>query len=163
MSSEQLSTLALDMATKTGWAHSCGVSGVWDFSILKDESGGMRLVRFQGKIKEIYEQVGIDLIVFEGVSAGVGPRANLSVLKLGAKMQAMVEQFAIQNGIETMGFNLQTIKSFALGNAEKGKRNKEAMVAAARKKFLDVEIVDDNQADALWLLELAKTTLNIGA
>ena len=33
------------------------------------------------------------------------------------------------------------------------------MVEAARVKWPDVEIVDDNMADALWLLDLAKSEL----
>ena len=55
--------LALDPATHTGWAHSCGASGVWDLSIRRDESSGMRLIRLDSKLDEMKRSVGVDLVV----------------------------------------------------------------------------------------------------
>ena len=155
--------LALDTATKTGWAHSNGPSGVWDLSIRKDESSGMRLIRFEGKLNEILATVGIDVIVFEAPTVAQGPKANLDGLKLGTKLQAIIERTCeMIDGLEHKGYNLQTIKSHALSDQPKGsKRDKAAMVAAAKRRWPDVQIIDDNHADALWLLDLAKAELSI--
>lgn len=145
--------LAIDQATACGWAHSSSphASGVWDLSIRPDESSGTRLIRFEAKIREIMAGPGVDLIVFESVTVASGKKANANGMKLGSKLQGVIEVLCEREaGIECRGYNLQTIKSFAEA------KNKEEIVAAARRKWPDVEIIDDNHADALWLLELAK-------
>lgn len=153
--------LAIDPATKTGWAHSNGPSGVWDLSIRKDESSGMRLIRFEAKLLEIIRGVGVDVIVFEAPSVARGPKANLDGLKLGTKLQAIVERICeMTDGLEYKGYNLQTIKSHALSDQPKGNpRDKAAMVAAAKRRWPGEVIIDDNHADALWLLDLAQEEL----
>lgn len=148
--------LAIDQATACGWAHSSNphASGVWDLSVRSDESSGTRLIRFESKIREVMSGPGVDLIVFECVTVSSGPKANSNGVKLGAKLQAVIEMVCEREpSIDCLGYNLQSIKSFA------GAKNKEEMIAAARKKWPDVEIIDDNQADAMWLCELAKHEL----
>ena len=155
------SILALDFATKTGWAFrgKSGElsSGVWDLSIKKDESSGMRLIRFESKLQLFLPLV--EVIAFESVSAGRGPRANFDSVKLQSKLQAMIERLAEKTpGVECVGYNLKSMKAHALPKGVK--QNKEEMVKAAKKKWPDVEIMDDNQADALWLLDLAWGEIN---
>lgn len=145
--------LAIDQATACGFAHSNSpdLSGVWDLSIRSDESSGMRLVRFESKIREMLTGPGVDVIVFESVTVNSGPKANSNGVKLGAKLQAVIEMLCERVlGLECRGYNLQAIKAYA------GEKTKEGMVAAAKKKWPNVEIIDDNHADALWLCELAK-------
>jgi hypothetical protein len=155
--------LALDLATKTGFAHSCGESGVWDLSISKDESSGMRLIRFRGKLEQILTSVGIELIVFEEVTLPQTMKANVDSIKLASKLQAIIEDFCERNGsIQHCSHNNSAIKSHAipstLGN--KGiKRDKPAMHEAAKAKWPGVEFIDDNHVDALWLLDLAQKQL----
>lgn len=158
--------LALDMATKTGWDHTSGAGGVWDLSIRLDESSGMRLIRFRAKLNEILlAYPDTRLIVFEQCSAMGGPRANLNAAKLQIKLQAVVEQLAEEtDGLECCGYHLSTIKAHAIpstGGKGHAARNKQAMVAAAKKRWPDVDIVDDNHADAMWLLDLASERLGI--
>lgn len=153
--------LALDMATLTGWAHSCGASGVWDLKIFADESSGMRLIRFEAKIHEIAKTIGIDLIAFESITVSSGVKANLHGVKLGCKLQAIVERLAEVYDYECKGWNLNEVKSYALPSVagKKCVRDKDSMLAAARKRWTDREVVDHNEADALWILDLATTTL----
>jgi Holliday junction resolvasome RuvABC endonuclease subunit len=147
--------LALDFATVTGWAHTCGESGTWDLNIRKDESNGMRLIRFRGKIREILACQQTDVIAFEAVSAMSGPRVNFNSVKLQCKLQAIIEEIVEDTpGLECVSYNIKEIKAHALPG--KGPKNKEAMVNAAKKKFTEVCIIDDNHADALWLLSLAQ-------
>ena len=153
-----MNILALDFATTTGWAHSNGACGVWDLSIRKDESSGMRLIRFEGKIKEIFNNVGCEVIAFEAVTAGAGPKANFDSIKLQSKLQAIIERFCVTHQCEHVSYNLSTIKKRAI--PEKGKkRDKAAMVEAAKKRWPDKDILDDNVADALWILDLAQEEL----
>ena len=147
-----MKVLALDLATKTGWAHSCGVSGVWDFSVRRDESSGMRLIRLVSKLNMILEEVGVDLVLFEAARhAGPGMQGALVV---HAEIQGTVKLWCEQNNIQFRGYSPSEIKKHATG---KGNANKEKMVEAARVKWPDVELIDDNQADALWLLDLGMT------
>jgi len=142
--------LAIDLGGKTtGYAHSSGPSGTWDMRIRPDESSGMRLVRFEAKLLEILK-IGVDVLVFETVSAGRGPNANFNVVKLQSKMQAIVERHCETEGINHKSYNNKTIK------ARCGVKKKDDIVVKAEKQWPKLEIIDDNHADALWLLLLAQ-------
>ena len=148
--------LAIDPATKCGWAHSNGASGTWDLSIRRDESSGMRLLRFEAKVLEVARLIGIDVIAFESPTVAQGRKANLDGMKLGVKLQAIIERLCEGTDIEHIGYNLSTIKKHATG---KGNASKEMMLSAARRRWPDAYIEDDNEADALWLLDIAQKEL----
>lgn len=158
--------LGLDLASYTGYAHSCGESGVWDLSIRKDESSGMRLLRFRGKLRELIEGVGVDVIAYEVPSVARGKNANLDALKLQTKLQAILEEICEgdQPHPELVGYNLQTIKAYALKKHPhaSGKRDKESMIAAAKKEWPGIEILNDDHADALWVLQLYRYLVSGG-
>ena len=153
--------LALDLATKTGFAHSCGQSGVWDLSIGRDESSGMRLLRFEGKLNEVYRSVGIDVIAFEAISVSKGVKADINVTKLASKLQAIAERFCETNGVEHCSRHYNTIKAHSLPPVVGTKmvRDKAAMFEAAKLKWPGREYADDNEVDALWLLDLVQSEL----
>ena len=146
--------LALDPATKTGWAHSDGPSGVWDLSIRRDESGGMRLIRLLGKLNEIRGSLGIDVVAFEAARHSAPKMQGALVVQ--AKIQGVIESWCEQHGVDYRGRSPSEIKKHATG---KGIANKDAMLATARAKWPAAGIVDHNQADALWLLDLTQTEL----
>lgn len=143
-----MNILAIDPATKTGWAHSCGTSGTWDLSIRRDESAGMRLIRFRSKVNEILRAVGVDLLVFEA-ARNAAPKMQ-GALVVQAEIQGVLKAWCEDNAVAYRGYSPSEIKRRATG---KGNANKAAMVAAARLRWPSV--ADDNQADALWLLDLA--------
>jgi Holliday junction resolvasome RuvABC endonuclease subunit len=68
-----------------------------------------------------------------------------------SELQGQVKVVCEDLGIQYRGYSSQEIKKFATG---KGNANKAAMIEAAKNK-LDYPGKDDNEADALWLLELA--------
>lgn len=140
--------LALDPATECGYAHSNGVSGVWDLSIRRDESGGMRLIRFEGKLNEIYASVGFDVVVYEAARHSAPKMQGALVVQ--SELQGVLKRWCEEGKIAYRGYSPAEIKKHALGS---GKGNKAAMVAAAKKRF--GKVIDDNHADALWLLSLA--------
>lgn len=146
--------LAIDPATKCGWAHSSGISGTWDFKILRDESAGMRLIRFRGKLNEIYKDVGVDLLVFESARDSKGKRQGALVVQ--SEIQGVIKSWCEDHKVDYRGYSPKEVKKHATGN---GNASKEAMVDAAEAKWKRV-IEDDNEADALWILDLAQSTYN---
>ena len=150
-----MKVLALDPATKTGWAYSSdGVvhtaSGVWDFSVKRDESGGMRLIRLESKLEVIRNELGVDLLVFEA-ARNAGPHMQGAVV-VQSELQGVMKYWSERCDVQYRGYSPTEIKKWATG---KGNSGKPLMVEAARLKWPGVEIVDDNQADAMHLLDLA--------
>jgi Holliday junction resolvasome RuvABC endonuclease subunit len=150
-----MSCLALDPATSCGWAVTPEMSGVWDLSIRRDESGGMKLLRLEAKLNEIAVTLEggkspLKLVVFEAARNAMPKMQGALVHQ--AKLQAIIERWATAREIDYKGYSPTEIKRFATG---KGNSNKEAMLKGARSKFPGVAILDDNHADALWLLALA--------
>ena len=144
--------LALDPATNCGWAHTCGQSGTWDLSVRRDESGGMRLVRFRSKLRELKELEGIDVLVFEAARhAGPGMQGALVVQ---SEIQGVLKEWCETESVQYRGYSPSEIKKHATG---KGNAKKADMQAAAAERF--GRSMDDNEADALWLLDLAKRDL----
>ncbi len=158
----QTDFLGLDLASVAGWAHSADperFSGTWDLNVKHGESGGMRLVKCLRHIRDVCElTVNRTLVIaYEKPNVARGKKANMHGTILVAKFVGIVEQYAEMSlGIECVGYNLQTIKKHALADVPKGgKRDKDAMIAAAERKW-DFPIIDDNHADALWLMDLAR-------
>jgi Holliday junction resolvasome RuvABC endonuclease subunit len=143
--------LAVDPATRCGWAHSAGASGTWDLSIRRDESAGMRLLRLRGKLEEIRATVGVDLLVYEAARHAAPKMAGALVVQ--ATLQGVLLLWAEQNRVEYRGYSPSEIKKHATG---KGNAGKDVMLAAARARWPTVG--DDNEADARWLLDLASET-----
>lgn len=150
-----MNILALDPATHCGWAHSCGASGCWDLSTRRDESGGMKLIRLRSKLQEIAAMErgvgGIGLVVFEA-ARHAAPKMQ-GALVHQARLQSVIEVWCHDNGIEYRGYSPSEIKKHATGAGNAGKAD---VIAAARAK-LNYAGDDDNEADALWLLDLAKS------
>lgn len=154
--------LALDLATRTGWAHSSGPSGTWDLSVRRDESGGMRLVRFRGKLNEILQSMGgdmytrgIDLVVFEAPGF-VGPGQMAAAFQ--SELQGVLKLWCEECGIQYRGYAPTQIKKHATG---KGNASKASMILAARAKWPGKEPLISDEADALWLLDLAQKELGV--
>jgi crossover junction endodeoxyribonuclease RuvC len=145
-----MNILALDVATHCGWATKTA-SGVWDLSIKRDESSGMRLIRFKAKVKEVIEKEQIKIVVFER-SAGFHKSSLIVQAELHGVLKLLLEEL----GIEYKAYSASEIKKFATG---KGNANKDAMVLAARLKY-PVTIIDDNHADALHIYHLAVSDLS---
>lgn len=142
--------LALDIATKTGWATDTA-SGVWNLQINKGESYGMKHIRFKSKVKEVIELEEIDLVVFEK-PAGRFVKAVASVSELVGTLIPLCEELKV----EYTSYTVSEIKKHATG---KGNSGKPEMVRAAELKWPDTHIIDDNHADALHILDYAKKLL----
>lgn len=147
-----INILAIDQASNCGWAITSGLYGVWDFNTRKDESLGMKWLRFRAKLEEVCKLEKISIIAYERPA---GQHAN-SVIH-SAKMVGILEAFCEENDIDYRSYSASEVKKHATG---KGNAGKPAMIAAAQEK-LGYEGKDDNEADALWILDLTKKTLNL--
>lgn len=144
-----MNILALDPATKCGWAYGALDTlqiGTWDLSVRKDESAGMRLIRLRAKLNEVRES-GIQLLVYEAARTSRFP----ATLRVQAQIEGVILAWAEGAGIEYRGYSAKEIKKYATGS---GNANKDAMIHAAVHKF-GREVKDDNEADALALWHLA--------
>lgn len=159
-----MNILALDMGGKTGWRlYNQGLrsdlwrySGVQEFTLKRGESPGMRWLRFRAWLEQTNHHScriagRIDLVVYEmphhrgGASTAAG---------LGYKTE--VEAFAAGIGAETMPVHSATLKKWATGSGRAGKPD---MIRAAHA--LGYTPADDNEADAILLLEYALEELTI--
>jgi Holliday junction resolvasome RuvABC endonuclease subunit len=143
--------LALDLGQKTGWAvrnaHGAIASGTVEFKPGRFEGGGMIYLRFHAWLQEVDETAGgIGAVYFEEVRSHRGVAASHAYGGFLAHLTAWAEA----NTIPYRGVPVATIKRHATG---KGNADKEAVVAAVQA--LGFDPVDDNEADALALLDWA--------
>lgn len=139
--------LALDPAQKCGWAHSNsdGHHGVW---FLAGEIGRQH-ADLEQRLTNAIAAWGCDLIATE--NAGFGSR-NPNVQAMHNERLGVIRLVAARRGVEVKTFQPNTIKLFATGN---GHADKSQMVAAL-KRLMGVTVASDDEADACWILELAK-------
>lgn len=142
--------LGLDMATKTGWAinSSPESSGCENFAVRRGESPGMRYIRFQAWLAEIVNLTHPELIVYEQAHHRGGAATEVC-LGLATHLQS----FCAKHEIDFSSVHSSVIKKFATG---KGNAGKEMMMEAYSANF-GVQPIDDNECDARWILEWAKT------
>lgn len=149
--SMEIRLLSIDQASSCGWC-SPNASGVWDFKTKKDESQGMKLLRFRSKLKEVCELENINLIAYERVA---GQHKN-SIIH-AAKMVSIIETFCEENKIDYRAVSATEVKKFATG---KGNCGKDLMIQAAQEKY-GYTGTDDNEADAILIYHFTLQDLNI--
>lgn len=145
--------LALDLGTNTGWALKSDdkviVSGVQCFKPGRFDGGGMRFLQFRRWLSEIKNSVdGISEVYFEEVRNHCGVDASHAYGGFLAILTAWCEH----HRVPYQGVPVGTIKKHATG---KGNAKKDAMIAAA--VAMGHQPADDNEADALCLLDYALT------
>lgn len=146
-------TLALDLATTTGWASSSmGIvnSGTISFKGGRYEGGGMRFLRFRTWLKEFISTEKPAVIYYEEVRRHLSTDSAHIYGGLLATLQAECEY----RQIPYLGIPVGTIKKHATG---KGSASKADMIRTAKEKWPEQNIRDDNQADALWILDCASS------
>lgn len=143
--------IALDVATKTGWA-TPSESGVQDFTPGRGDSSGIRFLKFRRWLRGLLELVGPDVVVYEQAHYRGGAATEVCV-----GLVTRVQEECARVGIEYKGYHTATLKKHATGA---GKASKGDMMAAAAAKWPNVALIDDNHADALWLLDLAQKDLD---
>lgn len=150
-----IGTLALDLGTTTGWAWRAAAnggklgftaSGIWSLRGGRYEGGGMRFLRLHNYLEAFLKTNPFGVIYFEEVRRHLGTDAA----HIYGGCLATVATFCERNKIAYQGIPVGTIKKHATG---KGNADKKAMFQAACSKWPHEIIEDDNQADALWILD----------
>lgn len=138
--------LALDLATSTGWAID-GASGTWDLAPGRGESPGMRFVRLRAKLNWVLTAYPfLRLVVIEQAHHRGGAATAIC-----AGLAAIVQEWCAVHELNHAAVHTATLKKHATG---RGNAKKHEMIAAARERGWNP--VDDNEADALWLLDYAQ-------
>lgn len=145
--------LALDLATKTGWAcgdtdndHTHVDSGVQDFSPKRGESRGMRFLYFDRWIYQMLAERDPYVVVYETPHQRGGHATEVLLGLVGILQKAVVESKR-----EYVSVHSGTLKKFATGS---GRASKEQMKIRAIQRFVR-QIEDDNEADALHIWDWA--------
>ena len=160
-STPRLVILALDLGTTTGWALRSAngpvAHGFVSFKSQRFEGGGMRYLRFGRWLADMLalsgsqtgsqtNLTGIGAVYFEEVRRHLGVDAAHVYGGLLAALTAWCEH----HQIPYQGVPVGTIKKHATG---KGNAGKDEVIAAMR--LLGHPVTDDNEADALALLQWA--------
>ncbi len=155
---EALPVLALDLGANTGWALRSAdgtiTSGIVEFRNDRWQGGGMRFLRFKQWLAEVKQASGgLDAVFVEEVRRHAGVDAAHAYGGFLAHVTAWCEHNAIPYEAVPVG----TIKRHVTG---KGNANKEAVIAAVRG--LGFDPADDNEADALAILDWALANRTMG-
>lgn len=149
--------VALDLGTKTGWAtgqstdqsRSMDLWGTEDFGAKRrNESFGMRYIRFKAWLKEILGSGEGTMVVYEEVKRHAGTQAA----HVYGGLMTHLAAYCDENGIEYTSIPVGTIKKHATG---KGNSDKDKMIGAAKERWPSFE-GDDNAADALHMLDYTR-------
>jgi Holliday junction resolvasome RuvABC endonuclease subunit len=136
--------LALDCATKTGWALVTEgrilESGVLDFAKRRGESNGSMFLRFRVWLQIMLREV--DFVVYEMAHHRGGAATEICV-----NLTGRVQELCAAKKIEYSTVHSGTLKKWACGG---GKADKQKMLHAALI-YLGRPAEDDNEADAVLM------------
>jgi len=151
-----MNILALDLGSKTGWAvrMSSGevVSGVQEFKVARGSSVGVRFIAFRHWFTAVLGTFRIEYVAYEQAHLRGGAATDLLV-GFTTRVQEICEEMG---QIPFLAVHSATLKLFSTGS---GRAEKDAMMAAAKAKYPGIEPQDDNEADALLLLEYVRAQL----
>lgn len=142
-----MNILCLDLGTKCGYAFINDekiTSGTWNFTPSRFDSSGTRYVAFKKAIEGI-SFFKINKVYYEEVHA----HSAVAAAHVYGGLVSILQTFCIENSIEYEGVGVGTIKKHATG---KGNAKKPEMMIAAIKLYPTINVKDDNEADALCLL-----------
>ncbi len=152
MVTEIMNILALDLATRCGFAFEsiagARESGVADFSPRKRQVYGWRFIHFNVWLYKWSER-DLDLVIYE---KPIPFHSGQAAAQLAYGFSTRVEEFCARLRIRCESVQPNVLKKFATGN---GRAEKAEMIRFAQA--LKKGVTDDNEADALWLLEYAKS------
>ena len=152
-----LTVLALDLATTTGFAVlAAGVvsSGSVSFARQKgrkhvpDEHEGVAYIRFQKWLREALALYKPTVVVFE---EPMGNFKNAAARNIIVGFRGIMMSTVAYYNLTAWGYPQGRVKMFWTG---KGNAKKPEMVAETKRRFPDLELTTDDEADALAVLHL---------
>jgi len=156
-----LRILAIDPATQMGWAFLA--NGVLTSGTIKwgrkhgrkhlpDDHEGKPYFDFHRWLRGVIVKDKPDVIAYEEVMRFMSGDASKKYGGFRAIIMMNAAAVDIKISMQAVG----TIKKHATG---KGNADKNDMIKAAKEKYPDQDIIDDNQADALHILHLYLSTV----
>jgi len=139
--------LALDLGSLTGWASFVDgqiESGTKEFRLERGESPGIRFIKFNNFLSTMISLIRPSLIIYEMPHLRGGYASDLLI-----GMSTRVQEKCVVEKIEYKALHSATLKRISCGS---GRANKEDMMKKAKELYPTQDIQDDNQADALLLL-----------
>lgn len=162
-----MNILGIDPGTSCGWAlrHRDGriiASGTWDLSPKRHEGGGMRFVRLRTYLRDTLPEC--EMVAYEEVRRHMG----VDAAHIYGGIVAMIAAECEARKLPYTALPVASIKKHATGSGNPGAKRKGmpkppkgagklAMMTAAKDKWPQIELIDDNHADALWIADLAGT------
>ena len=155
---ERLVVLGIDPGTACGWAiaaqggpYACGC---WSLHPRRHESPGMRYLRLERYLREAIVVHRPRLIAYEDVRRHLGADAA----HIYGGITGTVQRVCAEHDLPFTAIAVATIKRCA---TRSGRADKGTMVAHAKARWPELDIVDDNAADALWIAECALAELEV--
>lgn len=172
-----MNILALDIATLSGfavWSDGQRSSGVWQLKPPKGSCDRTRQLVLWRRLEETRKRYAIDTLAYEEVAAH-GRSSEVKCKACGKPMriqetntQAAHVYGALSGHVDfwldmcrlppAHTVHVSTLKKFATGN---GRATKEEMVTMAERRWPEQRVRDDNQADALHILDWVMVKLRI--
>lgn len=149
-----MNILALDLGTSCGWAMKSEgkiTSGVWDLKPSKFDSHGVRFLKFRRHLELELVIGSIQKVYYEAVRHHIG----IDAAQMYGGYVSQVQLICHEYDLPYEGIPVQTIKKHATGS---GNADKKMMIEAAIKKFKTVNIINDDHADGLHLLDLVTSS-----
>ena len=153
--------IALDCATKTGWAianldGTIRESGVQSFAKKRGESNGIMFLRFRRWLMELVENATVSyggkpyVLVYERAHFRGG-----APTEIGVGLQTRVQEVGAELSFPTLPVATGSLKKFATGI---GNASKEDMMTAAGI-VLGRRPISDDEADAVMLARFAASDI----
>lgn len=150
-----MNILAVDLGLKTGWACRIGCfieSGVENFKSKVGESPGMRFMNFRVWLREMLMKIKSTrntrcLVIYE-----MPHYRGRAATEMGVGMATRIQEECSSLAVDYRSIHSSQLKVFATG---KGRASKDDIKKRAQEWFPDIEIIDENHADALIMLKYA--------
>ncbi len=147
--------LAIDPGTSCGYAFRKPdgqlLSGTWDLSPRRLDSPGVRWLKLRRALDELAGDDLVELLAFEEAYQ----KGNIAAHIYGGVI-ATLQTWAEHRQVTYAALHAGSVKKRATG---KGNAKKPDMIRAAKRRWPDQRVDDENQADALWILAEAEATL----
>jgi len=149
-----MNILAIDPGTSCGFAlgndHGAITSGVWQLAPGRGESPGVRYLKLRGRLNEAIlaaPRGTIDIVIFERSF-----QRGQAAVHIHHGLVSHLEAWCAENRIEHANVMATTLKKWATGA---GNASKDDMRRIGLTRFKP-ESLDENEIDALWILEWAR-------
>jgi Holliday junction resolvasome RuvABC endonuclease subunit len=145
--------LGIDPGLHLGWAVADSRAAViagGTYHLVRNEhheSPGMRWIRVNAFLAFLLTHFHITQVAYEAFFFQKSGAASTAYNGVVTRLWEQCDR----HGIEYEGHKPADVKKFATGNGSAGK---DLMITAAKRRWPEVAIEDDNQADAMWIAAL---------